>query len=146
MYLFHFCCIPFSAKDCYYYFYFYHCMTLVSLSIFWSIYFYKFMCVLVCCSSNDCYFCDCVIAFLLLLLRVFSSSFDDVCCRNIESNTQKSQNIQQSILFSSQCFLFGERVLYVVVVRVVFVIFCFKKNPTKQTNLVITGVKCSFSD
>lgn len=75
MYLFHFCCIPFSAKDCYYYFYFYHCMTLVSLSIFWSIYFYKFMCVLVCCSSNDCYFCDCVIAFLLLLLRVFSSSF-----------------------------------------------------------------------
>ena len=135
------------CKGLYYYFYFYHCMTLVSLSIF-EVYIFSILYVCICVLLIqwllflwvcDCCFCFCSWEFFLLLLAV--------CCRNIESNTQKKvQNIQPSILFSSQCFLFGERVLYVVVVRGFLLFFIVPKPKPNKRNLVITGVKCSFLD
>lgn len=115
--LFFFLILFCSAKDC---------IIIFIFIIVWHLYRLTFevyfnLCVYLCVAHPMIVNSVSVWLLLLLLLRVFSSSLGTLLSQHWKQHT-KRQNMQQSILFSSQCFLFGERVLYVVVVRG-FVIF-----------------------
>ena len=123
----------FSAKDCIIIFIFIIVWHLYRLAFLKYIYFLYCMCVFVCCSSNDCYFCECVIAVFAFALESFFFFFWQFVVATLKAtHRKKSKTFSQVFcsVVSVFCLVRGSCMLSSCAVFCYFLLF---QNPN-QTN------------